>query len=435
MSELPTVKVLDAIKPSNSGTGESVLTYGALKDAVEKYRLSNPSRVNAFWSSEAGSLDELSSAEQLAYEYFLRTADKLVDSDPGNRDLWADRFTQASIELYGSPDQTQAKQLIKDEYEQLLSLRGVEGISQSHLSFLLETYEPFVIDEKNDFTYVSEINHEKQAIHEYGQAMLSEYKPIFDTIDQSGKTEFSYRDLKEIFQSTLDWLIENDDDSWSTWSVVETDGSALSVDATSRLIKIASRREPASLRDTRGLIAHELLVHALRGKNAYKSGKKELATGLAGYLNAEEGLGILAEEAVNGELPEKAYDRYVDIALALGTVDGVQRSRKDVYMISFSRQLLRGQAKGTLTETDVSSLEIRVWGHVDRIYRGGLGDDMGLRQAIFTKDIAYYVGYKHMAEYISDQIASGKTASEIFSYLSQGKFDPTNLQHVEILKG
>ena len=76
MSELPTVKVLDAIKPSNSGTGESVLTYGALKDAVEKYRLSHPSRVNAFWSRDAGSLDELSSAKELAYEYFLRTADK-----------------------------------------------------------------------------------------------------------------------------------------------------------------------------------------------------------------------------------------------------------------------------------------------------------------------------------------------------------------------
>jgi hypothetical protein len=140
-------------------------------------------------------------------------------------------------------------------------------------------------------------------------------------------------------------------------------------------------------------------------------------TGLPSYLEAEEGLGILAEEAVNGVLPAKAYDRYVDIALAFGSVDGVQRTHHEVFQISLARQIVRAHAKGTFNEADLPSLAGKVWGHVDRIYRGGRGDNLGSKQAIFSKDIAYYVGYKQMAKYISGQIDSGKSADEVFRYL------------------
>lgn len=433
MSEIPSVKVLEAINPANSGTGEEVLAYNGLAQAVEKYRPTNPARSAEFWDSEEGSLEELSKAKQLASEYFLRTADKVVSSHEGNRDLWADRFTQATVELYGEPEKEEATRLVRSEYGFLSQLKGQEGVSQEHVNYLLDVYKPMLAENTDVETDESAVEKEKEAIHEYGEAMLAKYKPLFDLVDEAGKTEFTASDLQELFGTALEWLKENDDTDWGEWAVVDTDGTSLSVDASNRKIKIASRRESATAQDTRGLIAHELLVHALRGKNGYKTGDKKLATGLAGYLDAEEGLGILAEEAVNGELPEKAYDRYVDIALALGSVDGVQRTRKEVFDISFARQLVRGQVKGTVSEADIPSLERRVWGHVDRIYRGGRGDNLGTRQAIFTKDIAYYVGYKQMAEYLSEQLASGKTASEVFEYLSQAKIDPTNPQHVERL--
>lgn len=433
MSEIPSVKVLEAIKPANSGTGEEVLAYNGLAQAVEKYRPTNPARSAEFWDSEEGSLEELSKAKQLASEYFLRTADKVVSSHEGNRDLWADRFTQATVELYGEPEKEEVTRLVRSEYGFLSHLQGQEGISQQHVNYLLDVYKPMLTENTDVETDESAVEKEKEAIHEYGEAMLAKYKPLFDLVDETGKTEFTASDLQELFGTALEWLKENDDTDWGEWAVVDTDGTSLSVDASNRKIKIASRKESATTQDARRLIAHELLVHALRGKNGYKTGDKKLATGLAGYLDAEEGLGILAEEAVNGELPEKAYDRYVDIALALGSVDGIQRTRKEVFDISFARRLVRGQIKGTVSEADIPSLERRVWGHVDRIYRGGRGDNLGTRQAIFTKDIAYYVGYKQMAEYISEQLASGKTASEVFEYLSQAKIDPTNPQHVEHL--
>jgi hypothetical protein len=116
------------------------------------------------------------------------------------------------------------------------------------------------------------VEQEKEAIHEYSKVILAKYQPLFDLVDKSGRTEFSATVLEELFNSALEWLKENDDADWSEWAIVETDGTSLSIDSGNRKIKIASRRETATVEDTRGLIAHELLVHALRGKNGYKTG-------------------------------------------------------------------------------------------------------------------------------------------------------------------
>ena len=39
-----------------------------------------------------------------------------------------------------------------------------------------------------------------------------------------------------------------------------------------------------------------------------------------------------------------------------------------------------------------------------------------------------------MTKYISKQLDECKNAVEIFNYLSQAKFDPTNIQHIEIVE-
>lgn len=433
-SEIPSVKVLEAINPANSGTGEAALAYQGLTAAVERYRPTNPQRSAQVWDSEPGSLDELSKSKQLASEYLIRTSEKVIGSSESNHDLWADRFTLAATELYGEPQEVEAARLVAQEYSMVSQLVGSEGVTQQHVQLLLDAYRPIVEKTSilSDDSVEAEIDYEKTAIRAYGEAIKDEYQPLFDLVEGAERFEFNPEDLRALFNKAIDWLKVNDDQDWGEWEVIFSDSAQLSVSASDRKIKIGSRRESASAVDTKGLIAHELLVHALRAKNGYKTGDKKLATGLPGYLDAEEGLGILAEEAVNGVLPEKAYDRYIDIALALGTLDGVQRTRQEMFQISYARQLIRAEIRGDDWKR-LATLTPRVWGHIDRIYRGGRGDNLGTRQAIFTKDIAYYVGYKQMAEYISSQIAQGKSAKEVFNYLSQAKIDPTNPQHTQRL--
>ena len=432
MLDIPSVKVLEAFKPENAGKGEELLVYGGLMSAIERYKESHNDRSQRVWDSEVDSLGELSAAQELAKDYLLQTSGKLVDSDEKNRDLWASRFTEASIELYGAPEKKEATSLLREEYNLLNNLKDANGVSQGIVNYLITTYEK-IIPTDAEAVEVSNKDAERMAIEKYGQAITGKYQQLFNLVDESESEDFDAAKLKELFITSLEWLKDNDDKEWEEWKIVEVDGTTVSVNASKKEIKLPSRREAASKQDARGLIAHELLVHALRAKNGYKTGVNELATGVAGYLDAEEGLGILAEDAVNGELPEKAYDRYLDIALALGTIDGVQISRKELFKISLARQTVRAQIKGTFEETQLPSMEKRVWTHIDRIYRGGTGDANGVKQAIFTKDIAYYVGYKKMAEYITAKLASGDSVETIFNFLSQGKFDPNNDKHLEKL--
>lgn len=427
MLQIPKIKLLQSINPSNSGTGDDVLNYQDLGPAVEGYKPSSRSRLATLRDTEPGSLEEISRARQVESEYLLKAAENAVIADGSDADVWADRFTKASTELFGEPDKNRVTHLLTDEYGIISQLVAREDVDQEQVQLLLDTYAPIV---GTGMSIVdTDAYREKVAIREYGHAIRKQYGPLFGMVDATNKSDFNASDLKDLFTAMLQWLIDNDDPDWKTWQVVAKKGTSMSVSASKRTIDIASERQTASLDTTRGLIAHELLVHALRGKNGYKTGDKELATGLPGYLNAEEGLGILAEEAITGKLPDKVYDRYVDIALALGTVDGKERKRHELFKVSYARQLIRAQLRGEYDQS-ITTLTPRVWSHIDRIYRGGKGDEIGDRQAIFTKDIAYFVGYAEMARYISTQLAKGKSADEVFVYLSQAKFDPNNPLHL-----
>lgn len=432
MSELPPVKVLEAIKPSNAGRGEQTLAYDDLSKAVEKYKKTHHARFLKFWDESEGSLNEISSGRNLASEYLLRTSEKLINSNEENRDLWAERFTNASIELYGAPDSKVAAELLSQEYNQLTDISTKSGLRVEQIDFLKRFYEPILEGHHVDKSETEDTK-EKQAINQYGEAINAKYGYILNLVDQLEKDILEPDDLQALFENALHELAEKDDADWSKWKVEKVEGTSLSVSASIRKIKIADRREPATKQEAKKLLAHELLVHALRAKNGYKTGEKKLATGLANYIDAEEGLGVLSEEAISGELPYKVIDRYIDIALALGVIDGKPKSRNDLFKINFSRQVIRAYREND-DNINYIAIEHSAWRHVDRIFRGGLGDKSEHKQGIFTKDVAYYVGYKQMKDYVTKQLEDGKSADEVLSYLTSAKFDPNNPAHVEVLK-
>ncbi|HEV2412576.1 MAG TPA: hypothetical protein VGS28_02090 [Candidatus Saccharimonadales bacterium] len=432
MSEVPNVLVLESIRPQNAGTGAQTLAYGGLLAAVCEYGATNRARQAEFWAAPEGTLEEQGCAADLAKEYLVDTAERAVYAEPEHRALWAKRFTDASIELYGEPDRDEAARLLLGEYRLLKQLEGSDRIAQGRVRFLLDTYRPIIesLGGSAEDIGTSDLLAERQAIREYGQAVREKYQPIFDLVNRAGKEEFGPDDMLGVFSDALEWLRTNEGSEWDDWEVALHNKTAMSVVPSKKLIKIAAQRRPATAGEVVGLLGHELLTHGLRSKNGYAQDDRRLAIGLSGYIDSEEGLGILTEEALLGTLPDKAYDRYLDIALALGTIDGRRRTRQELFDISYTRQLIRNRLRGDLTMTAGELVPV-VWAHVDRIYRGGRGDGDAEEQAIFTRDISYYVGYKRMAAYLAEQRAAGKTAAEIFEYLSRGKFDPTNPQHVE----
>jgi len=144
-----------------------------------------------------------------------------------------------------------------------------------------------------------------------------------------------------------------------------------------------------------------------------------------GYIDAEEGFACFVEHALSGAAPRKMYDRYLDVALALGTIDGRPHTRQELYKLVYARNTIRWQAAGKIERA--SNIERESWAHVNRIFRGTLGNDA---VGVFTKDIAYYQGYQKMTAFVIDELNAGISPDELWSLLTMGKFDPTDLLHI-----
>ncbi len=411
------------------------MLYDRINPAFQDYKKIRRQIYTSFLKTAPSSIEEDKVVNEIEDAELLRSAYMTIHSHRHDRNIWAARFTQISRSLYGEPDPLVATGLLKEELQFIKGLINNKNISQKAIKLLIDTYSPIVetgLRNHGHFTDATIPDHAIHAIRHYGRYMQRRYRPIFDLVDLSNKVSFSASDLKELFDSALNWMIKNDDPDWKTWQVVMSRNSSVSVSVRKKQILIGVKRSPATAREAKGLLAHELLVHAMRGKNGYKTGNRMLATGLPGYLHSEEGLGVLHEMAVNDILPPKAKDRYLDIALALGTIDGVERSRKQLYRTSYARQLIRAQALD-YDPVIIKSLKHTVWSHIDRIYRGGTGFGRANQQAIFTKDIAYFEGFMEMSDYIANRIYKGDLPEAIFQYLSSAKFDPNNQRHLMTL--
>jgi hypothetical protein len=442
-TELPPqpVDLLRNIAPATAGTGK-LLVCPALPEAVSMYSQDNGLRTKAFWNAAPGTRGEEIAAEQSAAYYLLRTALEVASApNLASRDLWSGRFTEGAIELYGQPELADAGQLLLDEYRHLqeLKLRDDKRVSQGYVALLLHKYRPIIEalpPSEESVIPESAPLAEREALHKYGQAIHEQFRGLFDLVDTevAGKQLLGPVELLDLFTKAVAWLARYEDSAWNDWTVLMNPNDVtLTTSTTDWQILVGSRYAPLPSGLARSYVAHELLRHALGGKNGFKTGDMELAArsaALPAVDDAEEGHGGVIEAALNGEMPSRIVDMCLDTALALGIFDGVQMSRPQIFQISYARQLIRAELKGANRETKVS-LVSRVWGHLDRTFRADSGDDRGNNHAIFTRDSCYYPGYKKMIRYITEQLAAGMSAQEIFTYLSRGIFDPTNPQHVE----
>lgn len=255
------------------------------------------------------------------------------------------------------------------------------------------------------------------------------YAPVFEAIAVDESIDvLSTTDVADVFERGIAVLADQHDTDWATWRVERNDEkSALSVAAGSEKVIVGMKRAAMQPHELIPLFAHEVLVHGLRGLNGAKRDKR-LQTGLPGYLDAEEGLGVFVEYALSGDIPEKNIDRYTDIAYALGQIDGVQHTRAEL----LERALVRAENRNAKATSPRSHDDVvkAAYAHVNRIYRGSLGNEY---IGVFTKDIAYHKGFLEVGSYIRDQLEAGKLIDDVMTYLLQGKFSPLVKEHVDYL--
>lgn len=392
---IPSVLVLGAITPSPDSARAERLEYPALQPSVDNHRPYEYPRMHKFWEAEEGSLEELEAARQLAMQYMLMGS--LALQSTTDTKLWSQRYTDASIELYGSPEAATA-----------LALWEAQTSGSDR-----ELELPF-----------------STAAEQLRLLLRERYANVFDALDvQTSETQGIEPSLvADKFRAALKVLAADFDTDWGEWTVdLNENKDSLSVIAKDKKIIVGLHRANVQSDKLEALFAHEVLVHALRSVNGAKL-SYELSVGLPGYLDAEEGLGVFVEYALTGKVSEKNIDRYVDIAFALGQIDGQMHTRQEMLDYALKRAFDRNELADTKkTEEDIAK---EVHAHVNRIYRGSLGDQ---NIGIFTKDISYYNGFLEIGNYIEGELEAGKSIEEILDYLMLGKFNPGSDQHREYI--
>ena len=425
MVERLTQTILSEINPENQPDGS--IRSPKLYDAVINGDVPQNSRElwSRFEQSEQGSLEELAIANELAKISLLKTglAQQNKNRDP---ELYARRYTQASLELYGNVEHVEALRVFSEQV-QTLEL-GDDIISGLNVYASKEGFE-----NNNESTVnASEVLSDDQK-HESANALFSMNQDILELIDGLEDKAFSSAEVRTV----VDGLLENRatmDNAWAEWSVANRKGKTnFMVSASKKEIDIPDGREDVSSKtELSALLVHEL-GHARRAVNGKKNGGQELATGLPQYIEFEEGLMVFAETFVSGKVPDKNEDRYVDIALALGVL-GKPVSRSDLIDFASARDIARCRLKGA--DIDEEIIRNRATKHVNRIFRGGDGRQYGQDrevQAVFAKDHIYHSGMLKAKSYFKEKLDAGYSAEEIWSYLFSGKFDPLQSSHVNFL--
>lgn len=422
----PAVGLLYAISPDPTRPDKEKLTYPRLERAARDTQPLEEVLLNTYRDAEDESAAQLAAAIKLAEYELIETAAALQTAQSHEKQTALSRqFTAASIDIFGSPDKTAATYVLEQLLTELCVLQTDYDVDRSLLDMLLSVYGDIL--RKSDVPQRYVLPYDAVKAHtvaqQLGDFLRERYADALAVFDGDPAQLIDASGIVERFEAALD-LLRQSDPLWRTWRVLVTDDSCLSVDPLTRRVVVGSNRAQVPLAELKGLFGHEVLVHALRTNNGHQV-SHEFELGLPGYIAAEEGLGCFVEQALSGQPPVKMYDRYLDVALALGVIDGRSRSRRELFDLVFARTVVRAQASGRSVKG--STLERESWAHVNRIFRGTLGNDI---VGVFTKDIVYYQGYQKIAAFVVDEYDAGASCRELWDILAAGKFDPTDITHV-----
>lgn len=422
---LPEVKVNVGLTPDQDGS--SAITYGKLRGEIDRQAEHLDGRWQSFFNLPEGDIEESLQARRLAETYLLQTAIRGLQSwdDPEKERLWQERFTQASIELYGQPDEKVVRGLAANERNLLLEFVDNPDVDQDILRKVIDVYD--YVAGHSEEEAIPELSHEAfEAVEAFFSGETN--SKVLEIADSLEDRPYTPKELVGIFRGAIN-ILKSVDPNWEVWKVELVDQSGLSIDPEKKVIRIGERRSSAYPAEVKKLLGHELLIHALRATNALRQSDGLLRETLPEYGVFEEGLGIVAEVVISGERSEKAINRYIDIALALGT-NNYLLSRKELFEFAYNRQILANQIKGK--PVDHKAIEKDTWTHIDRIFRGGDGGEDS--KAVYTMYSYYYAGYVKAVNFINKALASGVKADKLIEYIMQAKSDPTNPTHKKYIK-
>lgn len=319
-----------------------------------------------------------------------------------------DEFVKINIELYGEPDESIYRSLLNEQLKDIKNANLPERASQVR-DELFELVNISSELESNPRPQPSE-----EAIAWTHEIVVSLFEGALSCVPD--QVVFTKEDTKAVFEKILREVFE---ESAEDWVVSIEAAQSLNVKAAEKKIVIPETMRDLKQATMRKLIVHELGVHVLRSIIGEDTDLTLLKTGLRDYYDAEEGLGVVFEQALVGKYEERGIPHYI----TAGLVYYDHKDFRDTYEIKWRLNTLEKLKAGKdLTDESIDKTKGIAYNQVMRILRGT--DELP-----WFKDLSYYNGaadiWKHIEEIKGDDIK--------LLFLLMGKADPSNIEHERLL--
>lgn len=419
-------KLVTAYVPKNAAEQKAAFLRGEVRNPEHEY-----DRVDAIDFAQRN--DELAQAgEQLlaapemnpkftgVYESFVddykkktqllelaRAYNHAVDGD--EKAKLREDYMRLNIELYGAPDEATYQSLLQEKLAAIAGkqLTGEAAALRDEL-FAMTDYQPgSEIPER--------FKPSAETMKWMGEVVDGLYGNMLARVPE-GKESFDAQETKEIFDAII---TEEFGDAAAGWQVDVEEAKAINVKSTEKRIVIPAGRTGISADTLKGLVVHEIGVHMFRAVTGGETDLEPLANGLNDYYDAEEGLGVVMEQARKGVFREAGVDHYITAGLAYSG----QKDFRDTYEVKWRLGLLEKLSDNQeVAEADRSKAQNTAYGGTMRMFRGT--DELP-----WFKDLAYYNGavmtWRHLEEIRGDDLR--------FTFVLLGKNDPSSKAHERIV--
>lgn len=315
-----------------------------------------------------------------------------------------ERYMSINIESYGEPSESVYRSLLQEKLDQIKSfdLTGKAETIRSEL-FGMVTDSPEATQNKRYEPPQSTVDW----MHDIAESL---YGGMLQHVPD--KEQFTASEIRDIFSEIIE---QEFDGSAQGWDVRCDKAQSINVKSTEKLIIIPDSDRITSNNNIKKLIVHEIGVHVLRSIMGGQSDLEPLAVGLNDYGDAEEGLAVVMEQAMENKFAERGIEHYITAGLAHCD----NKDFRDIFEVKWRLSALKLAAKnGDISDEDISKSKNLAYNATMRCMRGT--DELP-----WFKDLSYYNGavdmWRHLEEIEGNDLK--------FQFVFMGKANPANPSH------
>ena len=174
------------------------------------------------------------------------------------------------------------------------------------------------------------------------------------------------------------------------WMVSVEKATSINVKSSEKKIVIPDNDMIRSRKKVENLVVHEIGVHMLRSITGGETNILPLKSGLSGYYDTEEGLGVVMEQALSGKFAERGVDHYITAGLAHFD----NKDFREAFEIKWRLSLLSSVDDGSeVGDEQIVKAKKSAFTQTLRSFRGA--NDLPL-----FKDLSYYNGSVEVWRYL-----------------------------------